>query len=110
MTTAPVPSHRLYRIQRTADMIRYELARIMKKANDPRFNQITITHVELSKDFAHAKIYFTLLDETILKSIQAGLKKAMGFFRYELAHSAAFRSVPKLEFLYTPPLAGEDEK
>lgn len=107
MTTAPVPSHKLYRIQRTADMIRFELARILKKANDPRFQLITITHVELSTDFAHAKIYFTLLDEEALKAVQAGLKKGMGFFRYELAHSAAFRSVPKLEFVYTPSVVSE---
>lgn len=104
MSSHPVPPHKLYRLQRTADMIRYELANILKKANDPRFHHITITQVELSTDFAYAKIFFTLLDENELKNIQAGLKKAMGFLRYELAHSAAFRSVPKLNFIYVPPL------
>ena len=100
-----IPSHRLYRIQRTADAIHHELALILKKANDPRFSRVTITQVQLSPDFAYAKVFFRLLDEMELKDVQAALKKGTGFFRYELAHAAAFRSVPKITFIYDAPVS-----
>ncbi len=99
-TQPPIPAHRLYRLQRTADMIRHELAQILKKANDSRLHQITLIQVQLSPDFAYAKIFFSLLNEKDLSTTQSALKKAMGFLRYELAHSASFRSIPKLEFIY----------
>jgi ribosome-binding factor A len=62
---------------------------------------ITLTGVDLSPDFKHAKIFFTSLQagEELAQTLGA-LKRASGFLRSQLAQRLKLRSVPELHFAY----------
>ena len=82
-----------------ADLIRREL-------DDPRLGLVSITEVRVSRDLAHAKVYFSLLgrDEEV-GPMQTVLTRAAGKLRSELARTMTARTVPALEFLYDASLA-----
>jgi len=50
------------RLGRIADQIQRDLADLIRsELKDPRVGMITLTGVEVSKDYRHAKIFFTTL-------------------------------------------------
>ena len=68
---------------------------------DPRVGMITITDVEVTQDYAHAKVFFTSLgDAARVEATTAALQHAAGFLRSELAHRLKLRIVPQLRFEY----------
>lgn len=88
--------------QRVSEQILRELAELIRlEVKDPRVGFITLTEVELTPDYAHAKIYFTSmtgqddLDETL-----AGLRRASGFLRRELGRRVRIHTTPELHFHY----------
>ncbi|MDH5481129.1 MAG: 30S ribosome-binding factor RbfA [Nitrosomonas sp.] len=90
------------RALRIADQIQRELADLLQhEVKDPRVGQITITGVEVARDYSHAKIFYTTLggaEENIL--VEKGLDHANGFLRASLAHRIKLRIVPQLHFIY----------
>ena len=46
---------------RVADQIQRDLAELIRELKDPRIGMVTINAVEVSPDYAHAKIYFSQL-------------------------------------------------
>jgi len=69
---------------RVADQIQRDLSEIIAfELKDPRVGMITITEVQVTPDYAHAKIFFTTLNDSAeaLKNTQEGLDKAAGFIR-----------------------------
>lgn len=61
---------------------------------------ISLTDVELTPDYAHAKIFFTTLQSEHLEEIQVGLKRASGFLRRELGRRIHIHTLPELHFVY----------
>jgi ribosome-binding factor A len=91
------------RSRRIAEQIQRELAEIIRlELKDPRVSSLlTITDVEVSVDQSHAKVFFTILgDAAKIEDTRAGLTRAAGFLRTELAHRMKLRIVPQLEFKY----------
>lgn len=92
------------RPQRVADQIQKELALLVQQElKDPRVGMITIADVTVSRDFAFANVYYTVLhtDGSIdHKETQETLERAAGFLRTELGHMMKLRAVPKLRFHY----------
>src|SRR2546427_3838386 len=74
------------RLRRVADQIQRELSELLRaELKDPRVGMITLTGVEVSPDFAHAKVFFTTLaDAESLTTIEAGLDRAAGVLRAPL--------------------------
>ncbi|AQZ93620.1 30S ribosome-binding factor RbfA [Halopseudomonas phragmitis] len=92
------------RTQRVADQMQRELALLVQReVKDPRLGMVTITAVEVSRDLAHAKVFFTLLgkdsDEDVALN-QEILKDAAGFLRMQLGRAMKLRSIPHLHFNY----------
>ncbi|MFI4922183.1 MAG: 30S ribosome-binding factor RbfA [Burkholderiales bacterium] len=90
------------RTRRVAEQIQRELAEIIRQEiKDPRIGMITLTDVEVSPDFSHAKIFFTHLGESrqTAESL-SGLQHAAGFLRSHLAHRLKLYAVPELHFIY----------
>ena len=87
---------------RVADQIQRELAEILRmELKDPRVAMITLTGVEVTPDYAHAKVYYTLLGGAEERSeTEVGLKRAGGFLRSQLAHRIKLHSIPQLHFVY----------
>ena len=89
------------RTQRVADQLQRELAELLRtEVKDPRIGLITLTGVEVSPDYAHAKVFFTSLDAEHLKAIETGLKRAAGFLRHELGQRIRLHTIPELHFVY----------
>lgn len=89
------------RAERVAEMIRRDLSGLIRhRVKDPRVGMVTILDVEVSRDLAHAKVYFDTLDEANASDVEDGLNKAAGFLRRELGLELKLRSTPSLTFIY----------
>ena len=92
------------RTERIGDFLQQELASLIQSSlRDPRLQLVSITGVDVSRDLAHARVYFTQMgvDDTqaAAKTAQA-LEKAGGFLRSEIARHASLRTIPKLRFVF----------
>ncbi|THF60851.1 30S ribosome-binding factor RbfA [Pseudothauera rhizosphaerae] len=94
------------RSQRVAEQIRRELAELIRlEVKDPRVGFISLTDVEITPDYAHAKVYFTSMSgEEGLDEILAGLRRASGFLRRELGRRVRIHTTPELHFHYDKSL------
>ena len=92
------------RSQRVAEQVRRELAELIRlEVKDPRVGFITLTDVEITPDYAHAKVFFTSMrGEEGLDEILVGLRRASGFLRRELGKRVRIHTLPELHFQYVP--------
>jgi ribosome-binding factor A len=85
---------------KVADQIQRDLTELIaRELKDYRVRMVTIQAVEVTPDYAHAKVYFSVLvgdpDET-----QAALNQAAGFLRNGLFKRLHIHTVPTLHFLF----------
>jgi ribosome-binding factor A len=92
------------RTDRVADYLREELARLIQfEMRDPRVTLVSITDVEVSKDLAHARVFFTAMgkdDAEQAQGVTEALNKAAGFLRSQLSKDSSLRTVPALRFQF----------
>ncbi len=90
------------RSQRVVEQIRRELAELIRlEVKDPRVGFITLTDVEITPDYAHAKVYFTsMTGEADVPEILQGLRRASGFLRRELGRRVRIHTTPELHWHY----------
>lgn len=92
------------RTDRVADHLREELAQlIQRQMRDPRVEMVSITDVEVSKDLAHAKVFYTVLGKDSAEEarpVTETLNKAAGFLRSQLSKGSTLRTVPALQFRF----------
>jgi ribosome-binding factor A len=89
------------RPQKVADLIQRELSDLLRRdVRDPRVGMVTITAVDVSPDFSHAKVLFTCLDAAHVEEAKRGLKRAAGFLRTQLARRLKLYATPELRFEY----------
>ena len=92
------------RRERVGDYLQRELASlIQRELRDPRLGMVSVTGVDVSRDMAHARVYFTLLgcdSEDEAKPSTEVLNRAAGFLRSSLARDASMRTVPRLRFYF----------
>jgi ribosome-binding factor A len=94
------------RAQRVSDQIQRELAELIRvELKDPRVGLITLTGVEVSPDYAHAKVFFSTLVDAQLPDALAGLRRAAGFLRHELGRRIRLHTLPELHFEYDASVA-----
>lgn len=89
------------RTDRIAEMMQRKLAQIIRvEIRDPRLpSLITISGVEVTKDLAHAKIYFTAYNGDPVQAA-AILNTAASYLRSALARTITTRTIPQLHFIY----------
>lgn len=94
------------RSERVNEQIRRELADLIRSGlKDPRVAQqmklVTLTDVEVTPDYAHAKVFYTSLSsEDKRESVDQTLKAAAGFLRRELGRRVRIHHIPELHFHY----------
>ena len=89
------------RPQKLGDLIQRELSELLQRElRDPRVGMITITGVDVSPDFSHAKVFFTVLEKQRLEDAREGLRRAAGFLRSRLARRIKLYTTPDLRFEY----------
>jgi ribosome-binding factor A len=88
---------------RVADQIQRDLAEIIAyELKDPRVGMITISEVQLTPDYAHAKVFFTMLkdDKDSVKNTVEGLSAAAGYIRNVLGKRLHIHTLPQLHFVH----------
>ncbi|ALU90741.1 30S ribosome-binding factor RbfA [Herbaspirillum rubrisubalbicans] len=88
---------------RVADQIQRDLSELIAfELKDPRVGMITITEVQVTPDYAHAKVFFTTLVDNpeAIKNTLAGLRKASGYLRTQLGRRLTIHTLPELHFVH----------
>ena len=81
---------------RVADQIAKDLAQLIpKEVHDPRVGLVTITGCDITPDYAHAKVYFTVLGSDP-EACAEGLNNAAGMLRNILFRRLTIHTVPTL--------------
>ena len=88
------------RTERVSQQIIRDLSVILRSMKDPRVGFITILDAVVSRDLAHAKIYFDTLSQDDAKEVEGVLNGAAGFLRRELGKGLRLRLTPALKFIY----------
>jgi ribosome-binding factor A len=88
---------------RVADQIQRDLAEIIAyELKDPRVGMVTLTEVQITPDYAHAKVFFTTLadDPLMIQNTLDGLSKAAGYIRAQLGNRLHIHTLPQLHFVH----------
>ena len=85
---------------KVADQIQRDLAELIaRELKDPRVGMVTIQSVEVTPDYAHAKVFFSLLTGDPVET-QVALNQAAGFLRNGLFKRLHIHTVPTLHFMF----------
>jgi ribosome-binding factor A len=94
----PREFHRSRRVEEQLQRLLAEL--VHREVRDPRVGAVTITAVEVTRDLAHAKVFFLPFDSTRSAiEVGAALASATGFLRSQLRRQLQMRHVPELQFV-----------
>ncbi|MDA1094677.1 MAG: 30S ribosome-binding factor RbfA [Acidobacteria bacterium] len=89
------------RPDRVGEQIRAELSTLLlRSVRDPALRLITITHVQLSRDLRHARVFYTAPVDASAIETKRGLRRAGPFLRGQLGRRVRLRHVPELTFEY----------
>jgi ribosome-binding factor A len=69
---------------------------LMFEVTDPALETVNITEVRIDRELEYADIYVHARDDK--DQVMAGLERASGFLRHELAARTSFRRTPVLHF------------
>lgn len=90
---------------RLADQIQKDLALLIQRELDvSRVGLITLTGIELSTDYAHAKVYFTVMGAEPEAAL-AALNEKAGWLHSLLYKMLHIHTVPTLRFFFDEQLA-----
>jgi ribosome-binding factor A len=85
---------------KVADQIQRDLTELIaRELKDPRVGMVTIQAVEVTPDYAHAKIFFSVLVGDAAECEEA-LNQAAGFLRNGLFKRLHIHTVPTLHFQF----------
>ena len=84
---------------RVADQIQRDVAELVRDLKDPRIGMITINAVDVTPDYAHANVFFSLLVGDPVET-ELALNEAAGFVRNGLFKRLAIHTVPTLHFKF----------
>ena len=85
---------------KVADQIQRDLTELIaRELKDPRVGMVTLQGVEVTPDYAHAKVFFSLLTGDPVET-QAALNQAAGFLRNGLFKRLHIHTVPTLHFVF----------
>jgi ribosome-binding factor A len=89
-----------HRQEKLGELIAAELSDLLRnRVKDPRVGFASVTHVEVSGDLRHAKVFVSVMgtEEEKVASMK-GLKNAAGYLRHELASRIVLRYMPEITF------------
>ena len=96
------------RLERVADQLRAEIARVLREeVADPRTRLISVLRVDVSPDLHNAAVYWSRIETPgapLLEAVAEGLASAAPFVRRQLARALPLKRMPALEFRHDPTL------
>ncbi|HET6618041.1 MAG TPA: 30S ribosome-binding factor RbfA [Gemmatimonadota bacterium] len=92
-------SHRTRRTQRVDELLKQEIARVIRDLKDPRIGFATVMDVRTSPDLRHARVYVSILGSEDEKQVAlAALKGARGYVRVRVGEEITLKYLPELHF------------
>jgi ribosome-binding factor A len=82
-----------------ADQIQRDLSELVREIKDPRLGMVTLSAVDVTPDYAHAKVSFSVLVGDPMECEEA-LYNAAGFLRNGLFKRLHIHTVPTLHFQF----------
>lgn len=75
---------------------------VRDQVKDPRLANITVHEVRVTRDLAHAKVFFTCFssDQDTQAQVRLLNGRLAGFLRHAIAQQVRLRTVPQLHFVY----------
>ena len=96
----PKRSSKPNRSYQVADQIQRDLSELIaRELKDPRVGLVTLSAVEVTPDYAHAKVFFSLLTGDP-KATEEALNHAAGHLRNGLFKRLHIHTVPTLHFVF----------
>lgn len=94
------PSKKPARGARIADQIQRDLGELIpREVRDPRVGLVTVSGVEVTPDYAHAKVFFTVIGSDPEVAAH-GLNAAAGHLHNLLFKRLRIHTVPRLHFVH----------
>jgi ribosome-binding factor A len=100
------------RLARLAEQIKQRLAQVLQRdLADPKLGLVTITRIELDKEFTQCKAYWSVIapngkEDAARRASAEVLERATGFCQREVGAVLHTRAVPKLAFLFDEGIGG----
>jgi ribosome-binding factor A len=92
-------SHRTRRTVRVDELLKQEIAGLIRDMKDPRVGFTTVMDVRTSPDLRHARVYVSVLgDEEDKQATVAVLQGARGYLRARLGRDVTLKYLPELHF------------
>lgn len=92
-------SRRTRRTIRVDELLKQEIAGLVRDMKDPRVGFTTIMDVRTSPDLRHARVYVSVLgDEEDKQATVAVLEGARGYLRARLGRDVTLKYLPELHF------------
>jgi ribosome-binding factor A len=82
-----------------ADQIQRDLAELLRELKDPRVGMVTLSSVDVSPDYAHARVRFSVLVGDPAEC-ETALNEAAGWLRNALFKRLSIHTVPTLHFQF----------
>lgn len=90
-----------FRINRINKEILRSISELLRtRIKNEAVREAILTSVSVSRDLGHAKVFYTLLDESAKERVQEALEASAGLLRSILGKEMRLRSVPELRFFY----------
>ncbi len=91
---------RYSRTDRVEELLKEEIAVILREVKDPRVGFVTVMDVEVSPDLRHAKVFVSVLgDEEEKQATMKALESASGFVRARVGEGVTLKFLPRLRFV-----------
>ena len=97
------------RPERVGEQVRAELCALLRtSASDPALALVTVTHVRMTRDLQHARVYDPPPgDAAARRQAGRGLRRAASFLRGGLGRRLRLRHVPDLTFAHDDSIERE---
>jgi ribosome-binding factor A len=96
-----MPKKSFHRTDRVSAQLRRELGAIVHAiVREHGLPSVSVSDVEVTRDLAHAKVFFTALQGERAKEALKGLKELVPEIRHELSRAVKMRHTPELHFQY----------
>jgi ribosome-binding factor A len=89
------------RVRRVNELMRQIIGEALGEMTDPGLGFVTVTSVDVSRDFEHAIVYVSVLGNDVKRkrSMQA-LERATGHLQARVGREVTLRRTPRLRFAY----------
>ena len=92
-------SSRTRRTQRVDELLKQEIARVIRDLKDQRIGFATVMDVRTSPDLRHARVYVSVLGTEDEKQVAlAALTGARGYVRVRMGEEITLKYLPELHF------------